>query len=129
MWLLTSTLRKKQTRRSLLAALFLIVFLAEAGSHAMICSNHSSSSETFVSSSDSGHDDPCKSLVLCSDNKRNERQLPGFSHDSMQHNAMFDRGADLDDQFDLLGDTRIPFATGYTLFRPPTPPFHPPELS
>lgn len=126
---LTSTLSKKDIQRRLLAALFMLVFLAEAGSHGMICSSNSSADELSVSSSQDGHDDPCKSLILCSDSKRKDQQLPGFSHDSMQHNAIFDRRQDLDTQFGVDNEPRIPFATGHTLFRPPSPPFHPPELS
>ena len=126
---LTSKLVKKETRRSLLAALFLIVFLAEAGSHGLICSSQRSTNELSVSSTGGGHDDPCKTLIVCSDSKRKDQQLPTFSHDSMQHNAMFDRGSDLQNQFDMRSEARIPFGAAHTLFRPPSPPFHPPEIS
>jgi len=129
MRLLSSILVKKETRRSLLAALFLIVFLAETGSHGLICSGPKSADGASVSSTDGGHDDPCKTLIVCSDSKRKDQQLPVFGHDSMQHNAMFDRGTDLDDRFDMLSEPRIPFAAAHALFRPPSPPFHPPELS
>ncbi|MBK6750995.1 MAG: hypothetical protein KA956_08185 [Pyrinomonadaceae bacterium] len=129
MRLLPSTLVKKETRRSLLAALFLIVFLAEAGSHALICSNHSSSNEIFAASSDGRQDDPCDTHVHCRENQRNERQLPGFSHDSMQHNALFDGPVDLITETVIQRDPRIPYGSASDLFRPPSPPFHPPELS
>lgn len=126
---LISTLVTKETRRSLLAALFLLVFLAEAGSHGLICASHRSVNEYSVSSTDGGHDDPCKTLIVCSDSRRKDQQLPTFSHDSMQHNAMFDRWSDLDSRFDMRSEVPIPFATAHALFRPPSPPFHPPELS
>mgnify|MGYP006898379443 CR=1 FL=1 len=125
---MTSTLVKKETRRSLLAALFLIVFLAEAGSHAMIGSNHPSSNEAFLSASDKEHHDPCTPHVHCPDT-RNERQLPGFAHDSTQHNALFDHSVDLGNETIIQRDPPIPYGSAGDLFRPPSPPFHPPELS
>lgn len=128
MRLLTSTLAKKETRRSLLAALFLIVFLAEAGSHAMICSNHTSSDRGFFSTSDAEHHDPCTPHVHCRDNQ-NERQLPGFSHDSMQHNALFDRPVDLVTETFIQRDPPIPYGSANVLFRPKGVPFQPPKLS
>ena len=129
MRLLTMTLVKKEKGRSLLAALFLFVFLADAGSHAVICSNHTSKNEVFVSSSDSGHDDPCKAHMHCPDSQRNERQLPGFAHDSMQHNALFDGPVNLIPQIVAQSDSNIPYALTSDLFRPKSPPFHPPEIS
>ncbi len=129
MRLLSSILVKKETRRSLLAALFLVVFFAEIGSHGLICSSHTPADGASVSATDGGHDDLCKTLIVCSDSKRKDQQLPVFSHDSIQHNAMFDRGTDLDNQFDMRIEPRIPITAAHTLFRPPSPPFHPPKLS
>jgi len=123
------TLAKKDKRRRILATLFLVVFLAEAGSHGFICSGQISSEGQSINASESGHDDPCQSLVLCSDNKQKDQQLPGFSHDSMQHNAMFDRPWELLNQTGIEQEARIPYSTAHALFRPPSPPFHPPELS
>ena len=125
---IASTLVKKETRRSLLAALFLIVFLAEAGSHAMICSNHTSSNQAFVSTSEAEHHDPCAPHVHCRDNE-NKRQLPGFAHDSMQHNALFDSPITLVTEAIIQRDPPIPYGSASDLFRPQTPPFHPPKLS
>ena len=129
MQFLIRTLVKKETRRRILATVFLVVFLAEAGSHGFICSGQISSEGQSVAASESGHDDPCQTLVLCSDNKQKDQQLPSFSHDSMQHNAMFDRRWELLDQIGSEDDARIPYSTAHALFRPPSPPFHPPELS
>lgn len=123
------TLATKENRRRLLAAVFMIVFLAELGSHGVICTNLSSVDEqTTVSATDKGHEDPCDTLILCRDDNRKDRQTPNLSHDAAQHNALFDRFSDLD----LPGfqkDPPIPLTTTTGLFRPPSPPFHPPELS
>lgn len=119
---------KKESRSSLLAVLFLMVFLADTASHAMICSNHTSDRAAFVSSTDAGRDDPCRAHIHCPENHRNERQLPGFVHDSMQHNALFDEPVHLIAQNIIGRDPQIPFGTANDLFRPPSPPFHPPEL-
>ncbi len=126
---LAQTLVKKETRRRILAMLFLVVFLAEAGSHGFICSGPTSAESQSIAASESGDEDPCQTLVLCSDNKQKDQQLPGFSHDSMQHNAMFDRPWELLNQTGIEEDAGIPYSTAHALFRPPSPPFHPPELS
>ena len=118
-----------ETRRRLLAAFFLFVFFAEFGSHTLICSNQSSFEQRSVSVNERGHDDPCKTLVLCRDGQRKDRQLPGFGHDAAQHNALFDRSAYLLADSIILSDVIIPFSTEDGLFRPPDPPFHPPQLS
>jgi hypothetical protein len=112
-----------------LAAFFLIVFLAEVGSHAVICSNHSSGDGQAISSHESGHEDPCNSLILCSDSNRKDQQMPNLGHDATQHNALFDRQRGLFAQTIVQKDPRIPFTTEHCIFRPKSPPFHPPELS
>ncbi len=124
-----ATILTNETRRRLLAALFLFVFFAEFGSHTLICSNQSSNEKSSFSINERGHDDPCKTLVLCSDGQRKDRQLPSFGHDAAQHNALFDQSAfPQPDTFDLV-EVAIPFSTDDGLFRPPDPPFHPPRLS
>lgn len=112
-----------------MAAVFLFVFFAEFGSHTLICSNRSSDEMSSVSANEKGHEDPCKTLVLCSDGSRKDRQLPAFGHDAAQHNALFDRSAYLLADSVVTRDVTIPFSTEDGLFRPPDPPFHPPRLS
>ena len=107
----------------------MIVFLAELGSHVVICANHSSIDEQSISSNDGGHDDPCKTLVLCSDSNRKDKQMPNLGHDATQHNALFDGRSSLSPQIGVDKSPKIPFTTAHSLFRPPSPPFHPPELS
>ena len=120
---------KKVNKTRLLSAFFLIVFLAEFGSHAVICSDHSSSGEQAIYSHESGHDDPCKTLVLCSDSNRKDKQMPNLGHDATQHNALFDGRSSRFPQICFEKGPKIPFATAHSLFRPPSTPFHPPELS
>ncbi len=126
---LALTLVTKENRRRLLAALFLIVFVAELGSHAVIWANHSSISEQSISPGERGQDDPCKSLIICSDSKRKDQQVPNFGHDITHHNALLDARSGLFTQIGFDKDSRIPFTTAHCLFRPPSPPFHPPEIS
>ncbi len=123
------TLAKKENKRRLLAALFLVFFLAEMGSHIVICAEHSSIDEQSVSLSESNHDDPCKTLVLCGESSRRDKQVPKLGHDAAQHNALFDASSGLLPQIDIHKDPLIPSSTGHRLFRPPSPPFHPPQTS
>lgn len=120
---------KKENRRRLLAAAFLFVFLAEMSSHVIICSDRSLNNESFVSANEAGHDDLCKTMVLCSDGRRKDQQMPNLGHDASQHNALFYRGADFLAQLEFQKDAQSPFSTAHCIFRPPSPPFHPPELS
>ena len=120
---------EKENKTRILAAFFLIVFLAEFGSHAVICADHSSSGEQAIYSHESGHDDPCKTLVLCSDSNRKDKQMPNLGHDATQHNALFDGRSSVFPQIGVQKGPKIPFTTAHSLFRPPSPPFHPPELS
>lgn len=117
------------TKRRLLAAAFLIVFLAEFGSHAVICAGHSGFETASVSSSDRGHEDPCQTLVLCSDGRQKDRQSKASGHDPAQHNALFDSSRmSVVTKFD---DRRSSFdySPAEAIFRPPDPPFHPPQIS
>ena len=123
-------LKRTKTRRSLLAALFLIVFLAETGSHAVICADHSSGDEQNAASSrDAGHEDPCQTLILCSDSKQKDQQLPKFGHDASQHNALFDANRNIVPQVGFQREPKIAFGTAHCLFRPTSPPFQPPKAS
>jgi hypothetical protein len=126
---LALTLVTKEKIRRLLAMLFLIVFVAELGSHAVICANHSSIGEQSISPSERGHDDPCKSLIICSDSKRKDQQVPNFGHDVTPHNGLLDARSGPFSQIGVDKDPLIPFSTAHCLFRPPSLPFHPPEIS
>lgn len=123
------TLANKENKRRLLAALFLVFFLAEMGSHVVICANHPSLDEQSISSYEGNHDDPCKTLVLCGDSGRRDKQVPKMAHDASQHNALFDASSRLLPELDIHRDPRIPFSTGLGVSRPPDPLFHPPQTS
>lgn len=123
------TLVAKEKRRRLLATLFLIVFVAELGSHAVICANYSSIGEQSISPGDRGHDDPCKSLIICSDSNRKDQHVPNLGHDITHHNGLLDARSGPFSQIGVDKDSQIPFSTAHCLFRPPSPPFHPPEIS
>lgn len=121
-----AALVRKDSRRRLLAALFLFVFLAEAGSHAVICASHPDGDARSFSSTEGGHEDPCQTLVLCSSQRKDQR-LPNLGHDASQHNALFDRLRDLTQPTDAPQDGKISRTTANPLFRPPNPPFQPPK--
>jgi len=120
---------RKENRKRLLAALFMLVFLLEVGSHGAICSIHSPTDEQAITFHEGEHDDPCKSLILCGDSQRKDRQMPNLSHDAVQHNALFDGKDGFSAQTLFQRDPLIPFKTAHCLFRSISPPFHPPELS
>jgi len=123
-----STLIKKENLHRIFAVAFLFMMIAEWGSHGIIYAHADSAAGQSISST-TGHEDPCGTLILCSDNQRRDHQTPNFGHDASQHNALFD-------QFSRRHLSRLPSkdprpssATVNGLFRPPNPPFHPPKNS
>ena len=124
------TLIKKDTLRRIFAAAFLIVLLAEWGSHAVVNASPIQADErTSATAHQSGHDDPCQTLVLCSDSKRKDQQMPNLGHDACQHNALLDRLAGFHQLVALSTEPSIPFSNAKALSRPPDPAFHPPQIS
>jgi hypothetical protein len=117
--------RQAGTRR-LLAAVFVLFFLAEFGSHAVICSGEHSGGGPAISSADRGHEDPCTTLIQCGYDQNN-RQAPKLGHDAAQHNALFDRLFELSAANLLLQERPIATHQGVPLFCPKDPPFHPPK--
>jgi len=116
-------------KRQILAGFFIFVFIAEIGSHVAICSDHSPVDETSVTMTEGEHDDPCKTLVTCSDSNRNDHQTQNLRHDASQHNALYDRGLDFLAAIEINNGEEIPPLTGHAIFRPPSPPFQPPQIS
>jgi hypothetical protein len=124
-----STVVIRGTRwRRVLAAAFAVLLLAEFASHGLICSGETGSAGQTVSATERGHEDPCRTLVQCGYDQNN-RQLPKFTHDSSQHNALFDGLFELAPAPLIAGDQTIPAESGDPIFRPPDPPFHPPKIS
>lgn len=122
-------LAEKETKRRLLAALFLVFFIGELGSHVAVCVNHPSADQQSISANEDGHDDPCKYLILCGNGTRKDQQAPNFSHDSAQYNALLERLSDFHPQVDLRERPPTRFGPTQGLFQPTSPPFLPPELS
>jgi hypothetical protein len=115
--------------RRLFAVSFLFLMFAEWGSHGIIYANSISSDSRSISASEGGDEDPCNTLIMCSDGHRRDRQMPSFSHDATPHNALFDRNAG----FKNLGlgqkNAKLSVTNVNGIFRPPDPTFHPPNFS
>jgi len=119
---------KKDHLRAVLAALFLIFLMAEWGSHAVICSNnYESADEQTVSATDYDHEDPCQTMVLCSDGKSRDQQTKTLGHDASQHNGLLDALRNLHPLVASFREPSMTFSWADRLFRPPSPPFHPPK--
>lgn len=125
---MSTAIFSKGNIRRLLAASFLVFLLAEFGSHGLICSGESAADGRSISATDSGHEDPCATLIQCGYDQ-NQRQPTTLSHDAMQHNALFDRMFELSVEAWLLNEPPILSDADDPLFRPPDPPFHPPKFS
>jgi hypothetical protein len=123
-------LTSNKSWRHLFAVAFLLVLLAEWGSHSVIPASAASSApdEQSISADEGGHEDPCQTLVICNEGPRKDRQAK-LSHDSSPHNGLFGMLADSNLNFDVPDDPRMSFPTANRLYRPPNPPFHPPKNS
>lgn len=119
----------KDNVRRLFAAAFLIFLLGEWGSHGIIYANSNSTEGQAFSSSEREHEDPCKTLIQCSDGRRQDQQIPSFTHDANQHNGFVPRLSDLGKAGMFYGDKLFSPSNLIGLFRPPDPLFHPPELN
>ncbi|MGH9946737.1 MAG: hypothetical protein ACRD6X_06035 [Pyrinomonadaceae bacterium] len=115
--------------RRVFALAFLFFLLAEWGSHGVIFAHASSSEGQAFSAKETGHEDPCKTLIQCTDGKRQNQQVPNLGHDASQHNAFFDRLSNLMLRKSLYKEPQLTRERVSGLFRPVSPPFHPPEIS
>ena len=125
---LGTQLRLKNALSRILALGFLVLLLAEWGSHAAIYANASLGEGAAVYSNESGHEDPCKTIVRCSDGQRQNQQVLKLSHDVTQHNGFIPRLSDLRRAGPSCSDAVFFRTSLRTIFRPPDPPFHPPEV-
>jgi hypothetical protein len=113
--------------RWILGAVFLVVLLAEWGSHSLTFSHTMGGDGSTVHSTGYGHDDPCKTLVHSPDGKQQNPPSP-------RHNVSPFAGflfADLDPQLSVH-QAKPPLSDRERidpLSRPLNPPFHPPEFS
>lgn len=110
----------------LLAGLFLFILLAEFASHGAICAvvYHHSEAEMTATGHDS--EDPCQTLVLCSNTREKERQAASFAHDKVPHNGLIgglllpaDNTSNTKAVLFFFSDTRPRFRPPDLLFRPP----------
>jgi hypothetical protein len=115
--------------RRLLAGLFVLFLLAEFGSHGVAFASHSEADGRSVSETERGHEDPCATLIVCSNSQQRDQQRQK-SVDTWQHNGLIDQFAGLRRHVvSSLSHSGINFEPAAGLFQPPNPPFHPPKLS
>ena len=113
-----------------LAVAFLVVLLAEWGSHSLAFA-HSAliAGENAVHIQHGDHDDLCKTLVKCPDGPRKELPSSNGGHDVLPQNPAINRLGDADSTLTLGKDTGSYRPPLRVLSRSVSPPFHPPELS
>ncbi len=119
----------KRIFRRFIAAAFLVFLLAEWGSHSVAFAHAYEGEGDAVYSEESGHEDPCKTLIRCSDGPSENRPVPLIGHDLSQHNALFDHHYKTRRRGGTYKDPRIIRSKISGLSRTLNPPFHPPELS
>ncbi len=124
------TIVKKENWRRLFAVAFLLFLLVEFGSHTML---HAFSplvlNHTSISANEGCNEDPCQTLILCSESRHERQELPNVGHQTAQQNALLDLFSPIPSANDLRKEPRIPFGNGEAIFRPISPPFSPPKLS
>jgi hypothetical protein len=124
---LLHTLTNVKKLRLAYAAVFAFVLFAEWSSHGVILSDRSEVGGQAISSSDRGHEDPCRTLV-CSEGQRKDQGLR-FSHDASQHNAFFQPLSKIEQRLGAPADRLSHGSLILGISRPPDPAFHPPEIS
>lgn len=113
--------------RRFLAAAFLVFLLAEWGSHGLAFSHTSSPEGTAIHATETEHDDPCKTMVRCSDGR--QQDPPNLRYDGSQHSGFLgglfeSRFADYFPKPPLIDHDRVGLRPGSV-----SPPFHPPKFS
>lgn len=108
---------------------FLVLLFVEWGSHGLAFSHaYAPDGQALAAGADEqGHEDPCKTMVHGTDGSRQERPVPNLGHDLRQATTFF--YIPVSALHDLPKDPRLLRSKVNGLFRPVSPPFHPPELS
>ena len=119
---------KRVLVRRIVAAAFLFFMLLEWGSHTMVHINSSTAGAVAVSAADEHGDDPCRSLVLCSDSRRRDQQVPNIGHDLIPTANLAAASIGITPIAAADGPPS-PIHTASGLSRPPDPHFHPPQLA
>ena len=109
--------------------MFLALLFIEWGSHGLAFSHAYSvdGQAQSVVSDQQGHEDPCKTMVHGTDGTRQEKPVPNVGHDVTQASTFFYM-SDGADYFGAPNDSGVSREKVRDLFRPPSPPFHPPEV-
>lgn len=102
--------------------------LLEWGSHSIIHINTSSNADLVVTSGEAPHDDPCKTLVVCN-NGRREQRVPPVGHDLIPVYSLNEGFDGITPMIACDGGLSLPLSTASALSRPPDPHFHPPQLA
>ena len=113
----------------LISAFFLVVLLAEFASHGTICAVVDHDEPPAISASDRNGEDPCRTLVLCSNTREKERQTASFAHDKVPHNGLFGSYQLPLAKASQTGSTVFLFPGASARFRPPDLLFRPPKLT
>jgi hypothetical protein len=130
--------------RRFLAAAFMVVLLAEWGSHTF---NHHSPADLFSdigvhsldispdrADADSviayhSHDEDHCPTIICNDSNRHDQQVPNAGHQVTPANGILDGLLEFRPGLAGLVDPPLPFRIAHRLYGPPISQFHPPELS
>lgn len=113
----------------LISGFFLVVLLAEFASHGAICAVVDHDQPPAISASDQNGEDPCQTLVLCSNTREKERQTASFAHDKVPHNGLFGSYQLPLAKASQTSSTAFLFPDARVRFRPPDILFRPPKLS
>ena len=117
----------KTNLRRVVAVAFLVFLIVEWGSHNLAFAHTYSEDGRAVQSLDSEHEDPCKTMIRCSDGPRQDQNLK-VSHDLLQYNKLFTVSLSPRRRADLNKYPRLRRRTNYPLFRTTEPLFNPPKV-
>ena len=115
--------------RRVVAVAFLVFLLVEWGSHNIAFAHTYSDNGQAVQSQDTQHEDPCRTMIRCSDGPRQDQTLQKLSHNVLPYNNFVIGSLNPRRWADLHKDPRLSRLGVYPLFRPPDPLFHPPKIS
>ena len=113
--------------KPLIAGIFMILLLAEWGSHAAF-PLHAEAAGASVITSVMHDNDLCDTLILCNDPTHRERELPNSFGEVTHFGGSVDIDARRFDSPFYRVASPLGFPSAKPLTRPIRPPFHPPEL-
>ena len=114
--------------RRVIALSFLVMLLVEWGSHGLAFTHSGSDERASVQSAETGHEDPCNTLIRCHDGSQGSDQRKAQA-DAGQH------GLFLNNLFSFTSKSVVPLVNNIERalvedrYGSPDPPFHPPEQS